>query len=66
MNDRDLSRPATRHRTSNAARPGLRRIANTRTSNELTETPPSESGKNLITQPHHRKSSRTPGVPVAA
>jgi hypothetical protein len=32
MNDRDLSQPATRHRTSNAVLPGLCRIANTRTS----------------------------------
>jgi hypothetical protein len=40
MNDRDLSRPATRHRTSKAARPTLRRIAKTRTSNELIEIPP--------------------------
>jgi hypothetical protein len=39
MNDRDLPRPATRQRTSNAFRPGLRRIANTRTSNELTVIP---------------------------
>ena len=39
MNDRDLSQPATRHRTSNAVLPGLRRIANTRTSNELTGNP---------------------------
>jgi hypothetical protein len=39
MNDRDLSRPATRHRTSNDILPGLRRIANTRTSNDLTEIP---------------------------
>ena len=36
MNDLDLSRPATRQRTSNAFRPGLRPIAKTRTSNELT------------------------------
>jgi hypothetical protein len=40
MNDWDLSRPATRHRISNDIRPALRRIANTRTSNELTEIPP--------------------------
>src|SRR6266566_5762075 len=33
MKDRDLSPPATRQRTSNASRPGLRRIAKTRTSN---------------------------------
>jgi len=40
MNDRDLSRPATRHRTSKAARPALRRIAKTRTSNELMKSLP--------------------------
>src|SRR6266516_69324 len=38
MKDRDLSPPATRQRTSNTRRPGLRRVANTRTSNELTES----------------------------
>jgi len=42
MNDLDLSRPATRQRTSNVFRPGLRRIAKTRTSNELTGIPPLE------------------------
>jgi len=42
MNDRDLSWTATRHRTSKALRPGLRRIVKTRTWNEVTETPPVE------------------------
>jgi len=37
MKDRDFSRAAIRQRTSNVSRPGLRRIANTRISNELTE-----------------------------
>jgi len=36
MKDLELSQPATRQRTSNTLRPGLRRIAKTRTSNELT------------------------------
>ena len=51
MNDRDLSRPATRHRTSNAARPDLRRTANTRTSNELMEIPPLELTRTMRVQP---------------
>jgi hypothetical protein len=42
MNDLDLSRPATRQRTSNAVLPGLRRIAKTRTSNEFTVILPLE------------------------
>jgi hypothetical protein len=39
VKDRDLSRSATRRRTSNAFRPGRRRIAKTRTLNELMNIP---------------------------
>ena len=55
MNDRDLSRPATRQRTSNAFRPGLRRIAKIRTSNELTAIPPLEMTGTSRSQSHHKK-----------
>src|SRR6266571_391332 len=47
MNDLDLSRPATRQRTSNVFRPGPRRIAKTRTSNEFTVILPPEMTGNL-------------------
>src|SRR6266851_6990007 len=59
MNDLDLSRPATRQRTSNAARPGLRRIANTRTSNEPTVNPLQVTGTSR-SQPHHKKNIPAP------
>jgi hypothetical protein len=45
--------PASRHCTSNAARPGLRRIAKTRTSNELMEFPPLKQQ-----EPHNFSRSR--------
>ena len=59
MNDRDLSRPATRHRTSNDILPGLRRIANTRTSNELTEIPSPGSDQPCKTSRSREGSHRT-------
>jgi hypothetical protein len=40
MKDLDLSWPATRQRTSDMLRPGRRRIAKTRTSNEPMNNPP--------------------------
>jgi len=58
MNDRDLSQPATRQRTSNAFRPALRRTANTRTSNELTAILPLEMTGTPPSQPHHKTTSR--------
>ena len=61
MNDLDLSRPATRQRTSNASRPGLRRIANTRTSNELTANPLQVTGTSR-SQSRHRKNSQLRAV----
>jgi len=47
MKDLDLSQPATRQRTSNTLRPGLRRIAKIRTSNELMKIPPLEATETL-------------------
>ena len=57
MNDLDLSRPATRQRTSNTRLPALRRIAKILTSNELMRIP--RTAENLQFQP------TTPGTLTA-
>jgi hypothetical protein len=61
MNDPDLTRPAIRQRTSNVFRPGLRRIAKTRISNEFTAVLALEMRGNLtIPAQPQEETSRLP------